>query len=605
MKKLIAVFVTLLLCSLAAGSPVSVFADEETSNPYGTVRLSRVSLIEGELLLQRGDDDVWVAASVNMPLRPHDKLWATDGARAEIQFDDGTVVRLAENTSLDLLSLDPDWIHLELTLGVATVVAHAPRGGAREPFLELDTPQATVQVTRSTTFRTDVAEDGSTEMTVREGAVELARDEEPVRIAQHQRVVIEGGDAPRYLLESAEAPDDWDRWNDERETQLAQSRSREHIVADVAPMGMSELDSYGRWDQVPSYGWAWVPRVTVGWVPYQIGRWVWVEPWGWTWVSYEPWGWLPYHYGRWVVAGGVGWVWVPGSTLGFWAPGCVRFIYGPEWVAWVPLGPGEIYYYHPGVSVHVGVNLINYRVPGAVMVMPRQRFVTGVAGRGTFIPPKDPIRSGRIAAGPPPVVPTHASLHPRPETIVRSNWLPPRVIHRPVVYTRPPSPRPPLFEHRVKELHEVITQGRPPAGVAPHHQERDVPTVEERRVPSEKIHKEITVHRSMASFPSVTTRERTPRLPEEPSTTSRAEKSVQPHRPKHVELSETPPTPSASTPPATKPSASAPSKEQPREVRPLYRVPPTPKVKQETPKVKPEETAPNKSGRSERTPDKP
>lgn len=554
------VLAVLALSSFAALIPPSAFAEEETSEPYGTVRLSRISLIDGELLLQRGDDEEWVAASVNMPLRPHDKLWATDDSRAEVQFDDGTVVRLAENTSLDLLSLDPDWIHLQLTLGVASIMAKAPfRTGAQRPFLEIDTPQATAQLTRSTTFRADVAEDGSTMITVRNGEVELGRDEGPVVVAADQRVSIEGGDSPDYLVDSAGEPDDWDRWNKDRDAQQATARTDEHLPSDTE-MGVSELDTYGGWNQIQPYGWVWAPRVAAGWAPYQIGRWVWVEPWGWTWVSYEPWGWLPYHYGRWIVVGTAGWVWVPGPTLGIWTPGCVRFYYGPTWVSWVPLGPHEIYYHNkPPDHRHFDSTLINSHVPGATTVISRRQFVTGMPEDERFKPPKDPIRSGRVAAGPPPVVPTRASLHPAPDKVITADRLPPPTIHRPVVYTRPPSAPPPLFEHRVKEIHGVITKGLPPAAAAPSFPEKRLPGVEGRPT----VHKDIIVREVKPSQPSVLPRQ-TPRQPEKRVEPGREPKTRQPSPPKSIKL---PRPPSAPSPPGA-------SGGRPQPVRPLYQVPP-------------------------------
>lgn len=584
-----------------------VLAEEETSNPYGAVRLSRLSLIEGEVLVQRGDDEEWVAASVNMPLRPHDKLWATDGARAEVQFDDGTVVRLAENTNLDLLGLEPGWTQLQLTLGVANFIAHsASRGRRDEAFFEVDTPQAAIRANRSTKFRVDVAEDGSTEITVREGKVELSSDQEPIVVAKNQRVVIEGGESPRYLLESAQGRDEWDRWNEEQDSRLAQSRGSEHLSPNIA-MAATELDAYGQWTEVPAYGWVWAPQVPLGWVPYQTGRWVWVEPWGWTWVSYEPWGWVPYHYGRWVVVATVGWVWVPPApTLAVWAPGYVRFIYGPGWVAWVPLAPGEVYYYNPGVSVRIDVNLINYRVPGAVVVVSRRTFVTGVSPGRRFIPPRDPIRVGRVVAGSPPVVPTRESLRPAPHRVVRVSDLPPRVIQRPVVYHRPASPPPAPFERRIKELREVVKQGRPPIVATPRAGPPHPPQAEEKRTPrvedrdgSQKIHKDIMVRETIKepargaprrstpgglTPPTPPTEKREPRQPDRqagqpvPHLQDRGQsspperKTGQPHPPKQFELGKK-------------------DGRQPETARPLYREPPKPEKRQQP-------ASPEKQGRS-------
>jgi len=595
----------LLVFSLIVGFLSPVLAEEETSNPYGAVKLSRLSLIEGEVLLQRGDDEEWVAASVNMPLRPHDKLWATNEARAEVQFDDGTAVRLAENTNLDLLDLEPGWTHLQLTLGVASfTVRSASRREREEAFLEVDTPQAAIRVDRSTKFRAEVAEDGSTEMTVREGKVELSSDQEPIVVAKNQRVVIEGGESPRYLLESAQERDEWDRWNEDRDSQLARARSREYLSPNIA-MGATELDTYGQWTVVPTYGRVWAPQVPVGWVPYQAGRWVWVEPWGWTWVSYEPWGWVPYHYGRWVVVS-TGWVWVPGVELSVWSPGYVRFIYGPDWVAWVPLAPGEVYYYNPGVSVHIEVNLINYRVPGAVIILPRQTFVTGVpVGRG-FVRPRDPIRAGRVVAGPPPVVPTRASLRPAPHRVVRVTDLPPRVVQRPVVYHRPASPPPAPFEDRVKEIQKVVKEGRPPIVVAPRAGERHPPRVEDRGG-SPKIHKDIIGRKTIKEAARETARP--PSQPPSPSTEKREPRSPDSRLPSGQGQSDQPvphpPDRRQASPPEVKTGQPHPPKQfelgkkdggKPTTARPLYRESPKPEKKQRpVPSEKP--------GRSSEKPD--
>ena len=105
--------------------------------------------------------------------------------------------------------------------------------------------------------------------------------------------------------------------------------------------GAADLDSYGRWDRVPDYGYVWVPRVTVGWAPYRHGRWVWTAYWGWTWTSYEPWGWAPYHYGRWFIHGS-NWVWWPGPVTPFYRP-----VYAPAYVSFFGFGS------HSGFSVGV------------------------------------------------------------------------------------------------------------------------------------------------------------------------------------------------------------------------------------------------------------
>ena len=79
--------------------------------------------------------------------------------------------------------------------------------------------------------------------------------------------------------------------------------------------GYEELDSYGEWTAVTTYGEVWFPTsVPANWAPYREGRWVWIEPWGWNWVDDAPWGFTPFHYGRWARVEDR-WAWVPGEYV--------------------------------------------------------------------------------------------------------------------------------------------------------------------------------------------------------------------------------------------------------------------------------------------------
>ncbi|WP_284653276.1 DUF6600 domain-containing protein [Flavobacterium terrisoli] len=97
------------------------------------------------------------------------------------------------------------------------------------------------------------------------------------------------------------------------------------------------LSPYGSWISSPSYGYVWVPRVSVGFTPYHTnGYWAYTD-YGWTWVSNYSWGWAPFHYGRWYYDPYYGWVWVPDNE---WGPAWVSWRSSPDYYGWAPLGPG-------------------------------------------------------------------------------------------------------------------------------------------------------------------------------------------------------------------------------------------------------------------------
>ncbi|MGZ8846728.1 MAG: DUF6600 domain-containing protein, partial [Pyrinomonadaceae bacterium] len=146
--------------------------------------------------------------------------------------------------------------------------------------------------------------------------------------------------------------------------------------------GLNDLDYYGDWQNVGSYGHAWRPRVDAGWVPYQQGQWISSNTYGPTWVSSEPWGYAPYHYGRWANVNDQ-WYWIPEAvnTTPSYAPALVAFVsLDNNQMGWVPLGPGDSYaprYYDENWQPRylsqtslAPARLINLGIPGAVTVVP-------------------------------------------------------------------------------------------------------------------------------------------------------------------------------------------------------------------------------------------
>ena len=129
-----------------------------------------------------------------------------------------------------------------------------------------------------------------------------------------------------YQIYGLPREDDFDRYCLDRDRRLDRSASLRYLDDDV--VGYQDLDEYGNWRQVRSYGNVWFPdRVDADWAPYRDGHWVWQEPWGWTWVDDAPWGFAPSHYGRWLnVSNRWGWIWGPRNVRPVYAPALVAFV---------------------------------------------------------------------------------------------------------------------------------------------------------------------------------------------------------------------------------------------------------------------------------------
>ena len=143
----------------------------------------------------------------------------------------------------------------------------------------------------------------------------------------------------------ATSEDNFDIWSEYRESLLRKRLAQTYLPEELSDFE-HELQSYGEWTYVPSYGRVWVPgRVGANWRPYYDGRWVWMPACGWTWLPYESWGWVTFHFGRWHWNVGMGWYWIPTTT---WGPGWVSWYSGYDYCGWAPVS----YYGYPGVIIN-------------------------------------------------------------------------------------------------------------------------------------------------------------------------------------------------------------------------------------------------------------
>lgn len=432
-----AIALATIVLSLTLTSP-PVRAGEWPSIP------ARLSLNEGEVLVQTPESPDWIPASSNLPLGPGDRVWVGVGGKTEIQLPEGNVVRLGSDTSLDLRSLSfsrASEVRVGLERGMATF--YILRLQPEINVFQVDLPHATLRAFMPSTFRSDLFPDGSMQVSVHSGEVVVETPGGVTKVHGRQSLRL-SPDLTPHLYALAQG-DDFDRWNRLRDLQLSRPVHPAHLPPELAAHA-PEFGAYGRWVEAPDHGYGWAPVVEAGWTPFSEGRWIWWRE-EHVWISDEPWGWVPYHYGRWRFYPAVGWIWVPPVASAIvWHPGAVAWHYGPEFVAWIPLAPGEIYYGHRHYgpwsvnitnvhvnTVHVTNVFVNARAPKAVVVVPRERFVTGGRAPASFVAPRDLFASGgHRSLGPPALRPTMAARRPALSHSITTSEVQPPAIGRSV-----------------------------------------------------------------------------------------------------------------------------------------------------------------------------
>jgi hypothetical protein len=326
-----------------AGVPPALAEEEE--GPGGGISaysVARVKVLDGSVWVRPSAGGDWEEYSSNSPIPPRSRVSVPDGSEAELQFHGGQFVLLTSGTDLEVRDLQEGESVFRLRAGeirfdlpsddFAPVSVRVP-GGAVAHFPVPGRQWLTV---------TDTDE---TRLVVRRGSAVVTAEDDEHRLRAGQEAVIGREVSVGQYRGEAE------------ESEEAPPPSEGEALGDAPPVVVDELQEYGEWVDVPTYGTVWRPSVDVGWSPYVYGRWVWISPYGWTWVSNEPWGWYPYRCGYWLTDPIYGWVWSPfnafvsvdfffGSSRFrhhnvFFRPATVRFIREGGNVRWVPLRPGE------------------------------------------------------------------------------------------------------------------------------------------------------------------------------------------------------------------------------------------------------------------------
>ncbi len=294
----------------------------------------RMSYVQGDVYVQRGQDLGFQAGEVNLVVVAGDKI-GTRAGRLELQLGRQNYLRLDNDTVIEMAALpgadgEPTKVHL--LAGSIFVRVHA-LDGARN--FEIDSPDASFYILGEGLYRLDVRDGRETSLLVLEGEAEASGEQGSLVARSGESLVAADGRFVENPSALAASGDDFSSWNNARESVYARPVGQSYLPAEYSEYE-PELAESGSWSYESDYGYVWVPRVYDDWRPYSYGHWTWYPIIGWTWISDEPWGWCTSHYGRWGWGSHLGWYWIPQSHWG-WGPAWVHWYWDSSYIGWSPL----------------------------------------------------------------------------------------------------------------------------------------------------------------------------------------------------------------------------------------------------------------------------
>jgi FecR protein len=409
------VLMTAAACALVA---LPALADSQA-------RIVRLSDVQGSVQIDKNTGLGFESAFLNLPITQGAQVKTRDRGRAEIEFEDGSTLRLTPNTTVEFHTLGLNDAGKRISeINLVEGMAYVNWLGKSGDQFSLNFSREKIALEHAAHFRVETSIQNA-KTAVFKGDVEVEGASGKVRVEKKKTATFSAADDKYTLANNVEeAPlDAWDKEASSYHDQYARNNS--------APFGygVSDLNYYGAYSNVPGYGMMWQPYFTgVGWDPFMNGAWSFYPGSGFMFASAYPWGWMPYHYGNWMFIPSMGWMWQPG--------GWNTFLSVPRYAGTVPTS------FHPLVAPPAGTvkPVVVGRAGGSAMPVSRLMVNAGSAGMGI---PRGAVqnlnhlnhqvaRSGVAEARPTPQFSQSAGLssgRASAPNASRSTMAPPPVVH--------------------------------------------------------------------------------------------------------------------------------------------------------------------------------
>jgi len=351
MKKYLFI-ITLLVMTFVFSPGVAYMYASESESIYG-----HISYAEGNPKVIRADRTL-EDAIVNLPVAPGDMIVTGDKSKCELQFDNGTIMRLGKNSRLKVTtvlaqSLTSSWkiTTLKLTKGKLYSINQSYN---RERF-QIITPNTAIHL-KNNSISTIHLREGETHIFCDRGKFKVMYGG---KVTSLKTVTIQKGDGysittDHQLIKNGQRDIEFLSWNkyiDKHFRELHYGISKLPKKIYKYPRGIVHWAEkwstiYGEWIYDELLGYVWKPadeRFAHSARPFFHAKFTWINNQLFL-VPAQPWGWTPAHLGTWVWMKW-GWTWIPGASFSTGIKGILfpyspmfrysQFYYAPTLAYWI------------------------------------------------------------------------------------------------------------------------------------------------------------------------------------------------------------------------------------------------------------------------------
>lgn len=312
-----------------------------------------LSLVEGELFIFRANQDEAIRAVVNYPLLPGDTIYTNSSGKCELQFNNGTIIRLDKHTELNIntvlspiLTSRKKITTLKLNKGQIYSMSQVYEG----EIFQVVTPAASIKMPSRSTNVITVDRDSDTLIQVRRGRVEIlfnGEEQSPRKKKLGPGSDYRIGKNNRLRTAPSGLDNEFISWNqrvNQNFKEFHYGKSKVPPVIYRRSPGIVHFaerfsNHFGSWEYDELFGYVWKPADFVfhGKRPFFDANHVKING-ELVLVPNQAWGWAPAHLGTWFWSKTNGWIWIPGDAFspGICSTGLVNYPW--DWL-WASMNP--------------------------------------------------------------------------------------------------------------------------------------------------------------------------------------------------------------------------------------------------------------------------
>ncbi len=318
-----AVLALIFLSGIMFPGTAKIYAEENEIYGY-------ISYVENEAYVLKTQEDITLKAGVNLPLVPGDVIYTGNEGRCELQFDNGTIIRLDKNSELKLDTVLSKSLTTEnkiTTLQLRKGQIYNMNQVYKQEIFQVITPNAAVKMMKRSTNSIMVNDKGETNVFVIRGKVGVLYGKDQKALKNDYLEAKKG----LWITEDHQLKADntvinknffnWNKKINANFKDLHYGKSKVPAVIYRRSPGIVRFaekwsTKFGEWVYDDLFGYVWKPYADVydGRRPFWDANYVEING-ELVMVPNQPWGWAPAHLGTWFWSNQSGWVWIPGDAF--------------------------------------------------------------------------------------------------------------------------------------------------------------------------------------------------------------------------------------------------------------------------------------------------